>query len=278
MLWSPLASPPSDEPSTLAALAKKKRQRQKQSQRARQEYLRAMQRRARRRRQALAGVALIAVVAMVSSIFLFSGVGPSERDEGREKAKSEPASAEEPCPPADGSAPPKVSFTGPPARCIDPAKQYVAAVETDVGAFTVGLDTQAAPETVNNFVFLARYHFYDGSPFHRVIPGFVVQGGDGTRGDGTGDPGYKIKDELPKAGPYQVGSVAMANSGQPDSGAAQFFIVTGPEGSKLPPQYSRFGNVTAGLDVVQRIEADGSPEGTPKVVHKIVKVTVTESP
>jgi cyclophilin family peptidyl-prolyl cis-trans isomerase len=106
----------------------------------------------------------------------------------------------------------------------------------------------------------------------------VVQGGDGEKGNGMGGPGYTIPDELPPAGPYPEGALAMANTGEPDTGGSQFFVITGPEGTQLPPQYSLFGKVSQGFDVVKKIEADGSPDpDPPKVVHKMLKVTITES-
>lgn len=157
--------------------------------------------------------------------------------------------------------------------CITSGKTYVAVIKTDVGTFDITLDSKAAPITVNNFVFLARYHFYDGIIFHRVIPGFVVQGGD-PLGTGAGGPGYKFKDELPKAGAYKLGSVAMANSG-PNTNGSQFFIVTGPSGEQLPPLYSLFGQVTSGMSVVNKIAADGSASGTPSPVHHMISVAIT---
>jgi len=179
------------------------------------------------------------------------------------------------CPPAAGSATREIAFTKAPPMCINTSASYTAIVKTDVGTFDIALDTKAAPITANNFVFLARYHYYDGIIFHRVIPGFVVQGGDPT-GTGSGGPGYTIPDELPKAGAYKLGSVAMANTGQPNTGGSQFFIVVGTQGEKLPPSYSLFGQVTSGMSVVQKIAADGgaAPNGTPKVVHKMISVTI----
>lgn len=179
------------------------------------------------------------------------------------------------CPPVDGSAGRQTNFSAAPEMCIDPAKDYSAIIETDAGEIEVDLLEAQAPRTVNNFVFLARYHFYDGVPFHRVIPGFVVQGGDAQNQDGTGGPGYQFDDELPEEGAYEEGSLAMANSG-PDTNGSQFFIVSGPSGAELPPKYSLFGTVTAGMDVVDAIEADGSPGGTPETVHNIVTVTIFE--
>jgi len=157
--------------------------------------------------------------------------------------------------------------------CINTSASYTAVVKTDVGTFDIALDAKAAPKTVNNFVFLARYHFYDGVIFHRVMPGFVVQGGDPT-GTGTGGPGYTFADELPKAGSYKLGSVAMANIGKPNTNGSQFFIVVGTQGEQLPPSYSLFGQVTSGMSVVQKIASDGSASGTPKVVHKMISVTI----
>ncbi len=176
------------------------------------------------------------------------------------------------CPPAAGSATREIAFTKAPPMCINTSASYTAIVKTDVGTFDIALDAKAAPKTVNNFVFLARYHYYDGIIFHRVIPGFVVQGGDPT-GTGTGGPGYTFADELPKAGSYKLGSVAMANSG-PNTNGSQFFIVVGTQGEQLPPQYSLFGQVTSGMSVVQKIAADGTSSGTPTVVHKMISVTI----
>jgi cyclophilin family peptidyl-prolyl cis-trans isomerase len=181
-----------------------------------------------------------------------------------------------PCPEADGSSERTTSFEKAPPMCIDPAKSYDAVVTTDAGEFTITLDAEAAPETVNSFVVLSRYHYFDGVAFHRVIPGFVVQGGDAT-GDpaGTGGPGYSLPDELPDSvDAYVEGSVAMANSG-PDTGGSQFFVWLGPQ--PLPgPDYTLFGQVTAGLDVLKAIEGDGTTEGTPATIHVIESVEIVE--
>ena len=104
---------------------------------------------------------------------------------------------------------------------------------TSKGTIVIGFDPIAAPKSVNNFVFLARYHYYEGIVFHRVIPGFVLQGGDPT-GTGRGGPGYQFEDELPKPGRYELGSLAMANAG-PNTNGSQFFVISGPSGVRLPP-------------------------------------------
>jgi cyclophilin family peptidyl-prolyl cis-trans isomerase len=168
-----------------------------------------------------------------------------------------------------------------PPMVITPGRPYTARVCTDVGAFTISLDSAAAPRTVNNFVFLAEHDFYNGLIFHRVIPGFVVQGGDpnppptpNAAPTGPQGPGYEFADELPKPGSYKLGSVAMANSG-PNTNGSQFFIVVGPQGEALPPDYSLFGQVSSGMSVVERIAADGSPSGQPRVVHRILDVTIS---
>jgi cyclophilin family peptidyl-prolyl cis-trans isomerase len=159
---------------------------------------------------------------------------------------------------------------------IDPSKRYTAAIDTTLGELVVALDAASAPKTVNNFVFLALNHYYDGVIFHRIINGFMCQGGDPT-GTGRGGPGYKFEDELPKPGRYEVGSVAMANAG-PNTNGSQFFIVSGPSGVGLPPLYSLFGKVVKGLDVVdamQRVATGPGDRPTDDVV--INSVTITEA-
>ncbi len=159
--------------------------------------------------------------------------------------------------------------------CIDPAKTYTAEMVTSMGPLTIALDSAAAPNTVNSFVFLARYHYYDGIIFHRIINGFVCQGGDPT-GTGTGGPGYKFADELPKAGRYEIGSLAMANAG-PNTNGSQFFLISGQQGVRLPPQYSLFGKVVKGLEIVdamQNVETDRRDKPLTDVV--IESVTITE--
>jgi cyclophilin family peptidyl-prolyl cis-trans isomerase len=179
------------------------------------------------------------------------------------------------CPAADGSSPKRQQFDAPPPMCVDPNKSYTAEMVTTKGTLRIALDPLAAPKTVNNFVFLARYHYFDGIFFHRVIPGFVLQGGD-PQGTGTGGPGYRFEDELPKAGRYELGSLAMANAG-PDTNGSQFFVISGPDGAALPPKYSLFGKVVSGLEVVADIDAIGTRSGTPKERVVIESVTITES-
>jgi len=159
--------------------------------------------------------------------------------------------------------------------CIDPTKKYTATMETTKGTMVIALDPIAAPKTVNNFVVLARYHYYDGVSFHRIIPGFVIQGGD-PEGTGRGGPGYKFEDELPGRGRYEIGSLAMANAG-PNTNGSQFFIISGPQGAGLPPSYSLFGKVISGVEVIQALNAVGTPgPGTPKEKVGMISVTISE--
>ena len=180
-----------------------------------------------------------------------------------------------PIPNPDGSSEQRQRFDAAPSMIIDVNKTYTATMVTSKGTLEILLDPLAAPETVNSFVFLARWHYYDGIVFHRVIPGFVLQGGDPT-GTGAGGPGYRFNDELPKPGRYELGSLAMANAG-PHTNGSQFFVISGPDGVRLPPLYSLFGKVVKGLDVVQTINDIGTPSGKPREDVVIESVTITES-
>lgn len=181
-----------------------------------------------------------------------------------------------PCPAADGSSKQRRRFHQPPPMCIDTTKRYTAEMHTSMGTITIALHAALAPQTVNNFVVLSRYHYYDNVTFHRIIKGFVCQGGDPT-GTGSGGPGYRFADELPKPGRYEIGSLAMANAG-PNTNGSQFFIICGSQGTQLPPQYSLFGQVIAGLDVVSAMSAvktDRSDRPRTKVTIKSVTITET---
>ncbi|MHB1710414.1 MAG: peptidylprolyl isomerase [Acidimicrobiales bacterium] len=178
-------------------------------------------------------------------------------------------------PEADGSSPKTQRFDGQPPMIIDPARRYTAEMATTKGTMIIALDPLAAPKTVNNFVFLARWHFYDGIVFHRIIPGFMLQGGD-PEGTGRGGPGYRFDDELPPPGRYELGSLAMANAGSNTNGS-QFFIISGPDGVRLPPSYSLFGKVVGGTETISAIESVGSRSGSPAEQVAIVSVAITEA-
>ncbi len=177
-------------------------------------------------------------------------------------------------PSLDGSAPVIKKFASMPPMGIDTTKRYSATLETTLGTLVIALDADAAPLTVNNFVYLAAHHYYDGVIFHRIIKNFMCQGGD-PEGSGRGGPGYKFGDELPKPGKYQIGSLAMANAG-PNTNGSQFFIVSGPSGVGLPPLYSLFGQVVKGLDVVEKMQNVATRPGDRPVEDVVIKsVTIT---
>jgi len=180
-------------------------------------------------------------------------------------------------PPFDGSAPKSQKFASEPEMGIDPTKRYTATMETSMGTMVIALDAVNAPRTVNSFVFLALNHYYDGIIFHRIIKGFVCQGGDPT-GTGRGGPGYQYADELPKAGQYQIGSLAMANAG-PNTNGSQFFLISGPSGVGLPPAYALFGQVVKGLEIVEAMQSVPTGAGdrpTTDVVINSVTITVAD--
>ena len=185
------------------------------------------------------------------------------------------------CAPLEGATTQTQEFADAFALCIDPSKTYTATVITNMGEYTAILDPVKAPGTVNNFVNLARHQYFDGTICHRAIPGFMVQCGDPTA-TGSGGPGYTFADELPSAGEYKIGSLAMANSG-PNSNGSQFFVITGSQGVGLAPNYTLFGQVTDGLDTtVVALDAAGNPDtganGTPPLQEiKIESITISES-
>lgn len=269
-----------------------KRARQKELSRTRAEAARKeAEAQAKRRRMVniIAAAALLIVIIVVVAIAT-SGDGEETATTTTTEAPSDgsassaPATTEAPevkvgttpCPAVDGSSERMTEFDGAPQMCIDPTKTYAAEVETTMGDFTITFDAERAPNTVNNFVFLARYHYFDGIIFHRIIDGFVIQGGD-PQGTGMGGPGYEFNDELPEAGEYELYSVAMANSG-PNTNGSQFFVITGDQGVALPPSYSLFGQVTAGTDVVDAIGKVETGDGDRPVEDvKMTKVTITES-
>ncbi len=268
-----------------------KRERQKAGRQARIEEARREQKKAENRRRFTTAAIFAGVFVALFLVLAFvrrNDNQPTEQStSGTTATTSSPGTllplgasitGPTPCPPADGTAQRTTSFSEAPPMCIDPNKTYTALISTTKGDFTIALDAKKAPNTVNNFVVLARYGYFDGVPFHRVIPGFVVQGGDATGNPaGTGDPGYQIGDELPSSvAEYVPGSVAMANSG-PNTNGSQFFIWTGP--NPLPgPQYSLFGQVTQGYDTtVKAISDGGSPSGTPSDPVTITTVKITES-
>ncbi len=149
-----------------------------------------------------------------------------------------------------GKAPKPKTYSAPPPMIIDSSKQYLATIETEKGNIVLELFASDVPVTVNNFVFLAREGFYDGTTFHRVIPGFMAQGGDPT-GTGTGNPGYSFADEF-TVHTHVAGALSMANSGSNTNGC-QFFITYAPQ-PHLDGKHTVFGQLIEGMDILKKLE------------------------
>ena len=181
------------------------------------------------------------------------------------------------CPRPDDTPTTVRAFTSPPVACIDPKAAYRAVITTSEGEFTIELDQQRAPLTTNNFVFLARKGFYNGLTFHRVVPGFIVQGGD-PKANGTGGPGYTIPDEISPNARFQIGTVAMANSG-PNQNGSQFFVVTGKNGENIPNTSTVFARVVKGTKTLEAIDALGvqpTPDGQELAPQRPITITSIE--
>jgi cyclophilin family peptidyl-prolyl cis-trans isomerase len=273
-------------------MSKRTRQRELARLRARRE---AERQRVRRRRALLSygGMALVvAVAAVLGGLWLTRDEPASTAATSTAPSTTTPpndARADAPTAPATvacgGTIPKRVrhpSFKAAPKTKVDAGKTYLATFQTSCGRFSVRLDPKKAPITTANFVFLAGRNFYDSTWFHRIVPGgqagiAVVQGGD-PKGSGSGGPGYTIKDEKPaSAAAYKKYSVAMANSGQPNSGGSQFFISTADNSKVLQADYSVFGQVVEGQAVVDKIAAvpvGGQRGDTPTEAVWIEKLTV----
>lgn len=171
--------------------------------------------------------------------------------------------------------PPKDDEFKHPEQVLGRGEPAVATVQTNCGSFSIDLDTENSPKTANSFAFLAEQGFYDGTIFHRIAPGFVIQGGDPT-GTGTGGPGYTVTEPPPQDTTYMKGLVAMAKTAvePPGASGSQFFVVTAPADAGLPPDYAVLGQVDAGMDVVETIGRLGDPSEQPTQVVTIDKVTI----
>jgi len=211
----------------------------------------------------LAGFAVVAIV-VVAAILISRGGGGDD---------SSTTASSDGCKEVEAPAPKKVSLKAPP-QTVKKGEKLTAAVETSCGEFDIALDSSRAPKTVNSFVYLSDKGFYDDLTFHRIVPGFVIQGGD-PLGTGLGGSGYTVVEKPPANLAYTKGVVAMAKSSSdpPGSSGSQFFIVTGTDAG-LPPEYALVGKVSQGMDVVERIGKLGTPEEKPKQTVLIEKITI----
>ena len=296
-----------------------KRQRQRANAQAKAAAARAQaKRRANRRRAIAGGLAVIVIVGLVAFLIGTSTGGSKKAASSSSTTVTTAAAAGPPkAPPVTGgqtltgatpcptaSSPHVTKFAQAPPMCIDPSKTYTATFDTSEGSIVVGLDASSVPQTVNNFVVLSRYHYYDGSSFDRIDQSIdIIQGGSPTTQDITDPgPGYTIKDE-PAAkfktdssgnltGPYNnytAGDLVMARGSSANSASAQYFFVTGPKASALNAQgtYVVFGHVTSGLPILQNIEQNlyapcpSSDQsclgGAPSRVVLVKSITIAES-
>jgi cyclophilin family peptidyl-prolyl cis-trans isomerase len=297
-----------------------KRERQKQGRQVRLEQAMAEQKR-RDRMRSVRNIGLIVVAIIVALLVTSRFFGDDDKQPVDTTASAASSSSSEAatsttaatatssgppaafaygtgaCPNADGSSPKTIDFTAAPQLCIDPAKTYEATFDTTAGTVKVKLDTTTTPGTTNNFVVLARYHYYDATTIFRTADSIgIIQGGsphDNTNADKG--PGYDLPDEgfdfaslpganagQPSGGPYKyvAGDLVMARSGKPNGGSAQFFFGATDAVSALDGQgvYVKFGSTTEGLDVLKKIlDSGGTGEGAPNPAVTINTVTISES-
>jgi cyclophilin family peptidyl-prolyl cis-trans isomerase len=203
------------------------------------------------------------IVAVAAAVLLAAGCGGGKK----ETATATTTEATE-------------SSSGSSARALDPNTTYTVTLKTNQGTLAFDLDVKNSPHTAASFAALVKQGFFDGLTFHRIVPGFVIQGGD-PNGDGTGGPGYTTVDPPPSDAKYTKGVVAMAKTAAepPGTAGSQFFVVTGAD-IGLPPDYALLGRVSSGMDVVEKIGKLGDPSdpnGVPTKRVVIEKATLTES-
>jgi peptidyl-prolyl cis-trans isomerase B (cyclophilin B) len=223
------------------------------------------------------------VLALLALLVALTGCGSSsskDEDEARATATPNPTAA------ADAAGCQQVAAPKPrddgslkaPTLTLDPKRTYTATVKTSCGAFTIALDVKRAPKTSASFAFLARKGFFDKTTFHRISPGFVIQGGDPT-GTGQGGSGYSVHEKPPADLSYKRGVVAMAKTGTEPAGTSgsQFFVVTAD--SQLPPDYALLGRVTGGQDAVNAIATTPTDPSKEQPLSPVVidSITVKES-
>jgi peptidyl-prolyl cis-trans isomerase B (cyclophilin B) len=217
------------------------------------------------RRWIILAVFAAVVVVIVGVIVISRG--------GDDSDSTTSASGAEGCRKVEAPEPKQVSLKAP-KQTLEKGEEATAVVQTSCGSFEIALDTERAPKTANSFAYLSEEGFYDDLTFHRIVPGFVIQGGD-PQGTGTGGPGYSVDEKPPANLAYTKGTVAMAKSSAepPGRSGSQFYVVTGADAG-LPPEYALVGKVSEGIDVVERIGKLGTPTEKPKQTVLIEEITI----
>ena len=215
----------------------------------------------------------IILLVFVGIVVVLGGAILISRSGGSDDSATTSASGADGCEQVEAPKPKQVSLKAP-KQTLKQGEEATAVVQTSCGTFEIALDTQRAPETANSFAYLSEEGFYDDLTFHRIVPGFVIQGGD-PLGTGTGGPGYKVVEKPPANLAYTKGTVAMAKSSAepPGTSGSQFYVVTGADAG-LPPEYALVGKVSEGLDVVERIGKLGTAAEKPKQTILIEKITI----
>jgi cyclophilin family peptidyl-prolyl cis-trans isomerase len=218
------------------------------------------------RRWIILAVFALVAIGVVAAILISRGSGDDD-------SSTTAGGGANGCKEVQAPAPKQVSLKAP-KQTLEAGEAVTAVVQTSCGTFDIALDTKRAPNTSNSFAFLAEEGFYDDLTFHRIVPGFVIQGGD-PEGTGSGGPGYTIIEKPPANLAYTKGTVAMAKSSAepPGSSGSQFYVVTGADAG-LPPEYALVGKVSKGMDVVERIGKLGTPAEKPKQTILIEEITI----
>jgi cyclophilin family peptidyl-prolyl cis-trans isomerase len=217
-------------------------------------------------------LAVFALVAAGVFALIFVGCGGGGDDDSSDSTTTASSGG---CKQVEAPAPKNVSLKVP-QQSVKVGEKLTAVVETNCGTFKIALDTTRAPKTANSFAYLTEQGFYDDLTFHRIAPGFVIQGGD-PLGSGVGGPGYSVDEKPPANLSYTKGTVAMAKSSAepPGRSGSQFYVVTAPDAG-LPPEYALVGKVSEGYDVVARIDKLGTPAEKPKQTVLIEKMMLEE--
>jgi len=220
-------------------------------------------------------VLLVFLAALVAAVVIVVISGGGDEDSSSTTA----ATADGECAEVEAPAPKDVSFDQP-EDVLEPGQPATATVETSCGSFVIELDTENSPKTANSFAFLAEQDFYDDTVFHRIAPGFVIQGGDPQGSDpqlaGGGGPGYSVEEAPPQDTSYTRGLVAMAKTEvePPGTSGSQFFVVTAPADAGLPPDYAVLGEVSEGLEVAEAIGELGDASEQPTQTVTVDSISI----